>query len=787
MICKRDTFTAVNVMKISLVVILVALASLTTVFGAPPSRNGQPISLYVSPKGNDQNPGTQKLPLKTPHKALELLRGVFSDARREIVFLDGCYEFEKPLSLTGDDSDITFRALNKGKAIISASVPVLNWRKESASGKLLVADMPFEPEENSLYLLTVNSKHAKISSFPKGKNIVCPATPGDKTNFYSLPYERSSFPEDFDISSLDLSSVWLSIPQEWAVTRTFIKENDVANARFVLKSPTNMAIGMYNSGFKLINSRLGLDEEGVWMYEKSTKSIIYNPRADEKLEQIEARISRLVTLFDLRDVDVCTIDSLVIEGCLEPFTSKLYDGKPLPAAISAQYCSRLNVRNSIIRNCMGGGVSLLKANRCAIENNRIYDLYKTGISFIDGGAGYCKANSNWMRNLSEGISIQIGHMQCMWNDIAEIGRSAITMWSSFSVVASNRLSNCMLRSRDGGALYGAYDYCLIKDNIVKYTKKSGWPGLYADEGSQHDVFTGNKFEGLWWPTHMHQAYGIVVSNNVFKSDSTMRWSFQGCMFSRFVDNKIFAPAMIKRDAYLANCAEWARNKVYVKDSVTGKYAPAKSVTLERKKAVSRGEINVPRNDAAANGVAQIDGKRLKSEYPIPWTKFVWTDVTEDGYPAPGTQPGIVFSYSHDERYLYVHLHYNFAKTSPYFAHKNFGPRVGVDDTVKLYFGDKVTLTLLWTGASSFEGVNYKFPPGDFKLNEGSWWNGSSMEMRIPLSVIGLKKREFDTAVTFNCESYNADHYLKRYVFPVENGKICTGTLVFPAHLIAGEK
>ena len=137
-------------MKIFLVVILVALASLTTVFGAPPSRNGQPISLYVSPKGNDQNPGTQKLPLKTPHKALELLRGVFSDARREIVFLDGCYEFEKPLSLTGDDSDITFRALNKGKAIISASVPVLNWRKESASGKLLVADMPFEPEENSL-------------------------------------------------------------------------------------------------------------------------------------------------------------------------------------------------------------------------------------------------------------------------------------------------------------------------------------------------------------------------------------------------------------------------------------------------------------------------------------------------------------------------------------------------------------------------------------------------------------------------------------------------------------
>jgi hypothetical protein len=58
-----------------------------------------------------------------------------------------------------------------------------------------------------------------------------------------------------------------------------------------------------------------------------------------------------------------------------------------------------------------------------------------------------------------------------------------------------------------------------------------------------------------------------------------------------------------------------------------------------------------------------------------------------------------------------------------------------------------------------------------------------MEVRIPLSVLGLEKSEFDSSVSFNCESYNADHKLKRYVYPVENGKVCTGKLVFPLDCI----
>lgn len=740
------------------------------------------VSFYVSPKGRDDAPGTRKQPVRTPDQALSLARKVLSDARREIVFLDGYYELERPIRLGADDVDMTFRADKKGKAVLSGASRVTGWRREGESSDLVVAKMPFEADENALYLLVVNSRHASLSAYPKGKNISCPAVLGDGKNFHDLPYEASSFPEDFDISSLDISSVWLSIPQEWAVTRSFISVNDVKNSRFVLKSPTNMAIGMYNSGFKLINSRLGLIDPGSWMFEKSTSSIVYKLRPGETPENIVATITRLPSLFNLHRVEDCTIDSLVMEGCLELFSNAPYSTNCLSAVVSAKFTPRLKVRNCEIRDSRSGGIYMLKADRCVIEKNYIHDVSTTGICFIDGGAGNCKVNSNKLRNMYAGISMQIGRVECMWNDIAEIGRSALLLWSSFSVVASNRLGNCMLRSRDGGALYGSYDYCLIKDNFVKYTKKSIWPGLYADEGSQHNVFTGNRTDGLWWPTHMHQTYGISVSNNVFRSDSPMRWSFQGSMFGRFTDNRIYAPKTIKSDAYLPNCVEWARNKVYVKGE-GGKYTFDKNLTLKRKKAVREPEIFVSVNSAAEEGSSLIDGKRKAGEYPAQQAGNTSVYTGEDGYLIAGTQPSHIFRCSCDERYLYVHVEYRFSKCTPYFGQMNFGDKYGVHDSIRLYFGEKKIFTLFWTGSALVEGVDFAFRNGDIKVDPGGWWTGSGLEARIPLSVLGIEKKEYGPSVAFNCESYNADHDLKRFLFPIGEKVVATGVLVFPLDVV----
>ena len=761
----------------------VAIAGVTAaVFSATASLERPAVAFYVSPGGADSNRGTKAAPVKTPQRAVELACAVKSDAKREIVFMDGYYELEKTIVLPAGNHDFTFRAENRGKAVLSGAMRVAQWRTDAQDARLITADLPFKSPGKLRYYFMVNGKSASLSAYPQSVNIVCPAELGDGTNFTSLPYDPKSFPEGFDIGSLDLESAWVVVPQEWASTRSYIATNDVANQRFILKTKTNMAIGRYNTGFKIYNSRLGMLDPGDWMFDQRESNIIYYPREGEKPNEIFSTISRLPAIFDLRSSHNCTIDGLVMEGCFNPSGSGAYSNGPMAAAVSARHCPYLTVKNCEVRNCGGGGIYMLKPNRAVIDDNYIHDVSSTGINFIDGGEGHCKVRGNVLRNMHSGIYMQTPAIECIGNKVSEIGRSALTLWGRFSVVASNELRNAMLRSRDGGALYGAYDYSLIKDNMVKYDKNSDWPGLYADEGSQHTVFTGNRIEGLFWPMHMHQSYGIIVSNNVYRFDGPMRWSFQGGWRNRFVDNVMYTTEPIVSDRYLPNCIEWARNAVYLKDGKTGEYVFDRRVSLERKKSDLRPDIVIPVNGASSHDPKgpQIDAKRSKGEYPINWRKSVWFDVGADGYPEPGRQPGNTLSYSHDDKYVYFFIFLKNPMLSPYPGIKNFGNVWGVHDAIRLYFGKTMTVTLFWTGKCAVEGSGYVIPEGDFKVHDSGWWNGATMELRLPIEVAGFEPDPRGKAAVFNAETYNADHDAYRYVFAPDGGNVRTGHLVIPA-------
>jgi hypothetical protein len=236
---------------------LAALIATAAVISSYASLERPTIAFYVSPDGSDVNSGTKASPVKTPHRAVELACAVKSDAKREIVFLDGYYELEKTIALPAESHDFTFRAENKGKAVLSGAMRVTGWRTDALDSRFITADLPFKSPGKLRYYFMVNGKSASLSVYPEGVNIVCPAELGEGKNFTSLPYDPKSFPEGFDIASLDLESTWVVVPQEWASTRSYIATNDVANQRFILKTKTNMAIGKYNTGFKIYNARLG--------------------------------------------------------------------------------------------------------------------------------------------------------------------------------------------------------------------------------------------------------------------------------------------------------------------------------------------------------------------------------------------------------------------------------------------------------------------------------------------------------------------------------------------------
>lgn len=441
-------------------------------------------------------------------------RAVEREEEKTIIFEDGVYPFEKPVRFVASDYDFTIKAEHPGKAILSGSVKLTGWRQDENDPRLLVADLPFEPEEGALYTLASGSEWCGLASFPE-KGRLRYKSAGENNHTY-LQYDMKSLPEGVSLSGLDLKSAWLIIPQEWATTRTGIATNDVANGAFILKSKMNMPIGQYNQGFTLMNTRHGVRKPGMWMYEATAKKVVYWPREGETADNLDCEISRAMAIFDVHNTKNMKVSGLVMQGCAMSFANNnIYSAGPANAVFSMKGAYRLEVDNVVIRNTAGGGIAALKPVKCVTRNSHVYNVGGTAIDYIDGGDASDVINCHVhdygrLNSAACGVGLQISNVKCIGNHIHDGPGNGVVLWSDNSIFASNHLHHVMQVQRDGGGLYGGYNNTLVKDNYVHDI--GGWPGLYADEGSQNSVFCGNTFENCWWPTHMHQTQFITVSN-----------------------------------------------------------------------------------------------------------------------------------------------------------------------------------------------------------------------------------------------------------------------------------
>ena len=86
-----------------------------------------PVEIFVSPNGDDANPGTRSLPVATPAGARDALRkareangGALPKGGAAVEFADGVYSLSSPLVLDRRDSGekgapVVWRAANRGK------------------------------------------------------------------------------------------------------------------------------------------------------------------------------------------------------------------------------------------------------------------------------------------------------------------------------------------------------------------------------------------------------------------------------------------------------------------------------------------------------------------------------------------------------------------------------------------------------------------------------------------------------------------------------------------------
>lgn len=155
-----------------------------------------PLTVYVSPHGNDSNRGTEKEPLATLQKAQQVVRNLKTTARRpiDVVLMPGTFYIRETLTFGPEDSGtpqvpITYRAMKDGAAVISGGRRLkCSWRPYKDG--IFVCDLP-EARDGKLSFseLYVNGRRQIRARYPNGDSRTPqPAGYIFTTGAKSLPY-----------------------------------------------------------------------------------------------------------------------------------------------------------------------------------------------------------------------------------------------------------------------------------------------------------------------------------------------------------------------------------------------------------------------------------------------------------------------------------------------------------------------------------------------------------------------------------------------------------------------
>ncbi len=106
-------------------------------------------AVYVSPSGNDTNPGTQSQPIQTLQHARDLVRTINQTMNGDITFFleEGTYRLSQTLSLKSSDSgtnghNIIWSAAPGAHPVLSGAVKINSWTPFDAIKNIWVAQAP---------------------------------------------------------------------------------------------------------------------------------------------------------------------------------------------------------------------------------------------------------------------------------------------------------------------------------------------------------------------------------------------------------------------------------------------------------------------------------------------------------------------------------------------------------------------------------------------------------------------------------------------------------------------
>lgn len=288
------------------------------------------ISFYVSPDGNDQNPGTIGAPLATLHQARQAVRARIAAFKPgdeqdvDIHLAAGTHRLRETLVLDQRDSGsdafkVSWKGADGGRTVLSSGHLLTGWREwkdepawlaPAARGRVWFIDLPADSRVTTLYgaeglvprakgegfsPLELSEAAYQVSANVYGPDAPIPVAGPARQELIKHSHHCFAFPEGAIAEAPDLHEAeCLIIPvNQWTMNILPVERVDFDGHILHLAQPCTYPIGVPHCaphGSIWLENSLSVLKPGSWVFHRASARLYYCPEGDEPEAGLEASL-----------------------------------------------------------------------------------------------------------------------------------------------------------------------------------------------------------------------------------------------------------------------------------------------------------------------------------------------------------------------------------------------------------------------------------------------------------------------------------------------------------------